>query len=108
MIGPGRSKDLIFTSRQISADEAKALGLINHIYPEDKFRQHVLEYVRQITANSPSAVSAVKQIINATATMDENAALKFEREKAAENVLTRQCIEGITAFLEKRKPDWKS
>ena len=108
LIGPGRSKDLIFTSRQISADEAKALGLINHIYPEDKFMQHVLEYVQQITANSPSAVSAVKQIINATATMDENAALKFEREKAAENVLTRQCIEGITAFLEKRKPDWKS
>lgn len=108
LIGPGHAKDLIFTAREIPADEAKELGLINHIFPDDKFRQHVLEYVKQITANSPSAVSAVKQIIDATASMEENQALKFEREKAAENVLTEQCIEGITAFLEKRNPDWKS
>ena len=108
LIGPGRAKDLIFTARQILANEAKELGFINHIFPEEKFRHHVLEYVKQITANSPSAVSAVKQIINATATMEEKEALKFEREKAAENVLTEQCIEGITAILEKRNPDWKS
>ena len=108
LIGPGRAKDLIFTAREILANEAKELGLINHIFPKEKFKHHVLEYVKQITANSPSAVSAVKQIINATATMDEDEALKLEREKAAENVLTEQCIEGITAFLEKRDPDWKS
>ncbi len=108
LIGPGRAKDLIFTAREISADEAKELGLVNHIFPGENFMSHVVEYVKQITANSPSAVSAVKQIINATASTEEKAALKFEREKAAENVLTEQCIEGITAFLEKRNPDWKS
>jgi enoyl-CoA hydratase/carnithine racemase len=108
LIGPGRAKDLIFTAREISAHEAKELGLINHIFPNTQFMHHVLEYTRQITANSPSAVSAVKQIINAAASMDENQALKFEREKATANVLTEQCIEGITAFLEKRNPEWKS
>ena len=108
LIGPGRAKDLIFTARKISAHEAKAIGLIEHIFPGEKFMHHVLEYIKQITANGPSAVKAVKQIINATATMEEKEALKFEREKAAENILTEQCIEGITAFLEKRNPDWKS
>ena len=108
LIGPGCAKDLIFTSRKISAGEAKQLGLINHIFPDEKFMHRVLDYVKQITTNSPSAVCAVKQIINATATVEEDQALKFEREKAADNVLTEQCIEGITAFLEKRNPDWKS
>ena len=106
LIGPGRAKDLIFTAREISAHEAKELGLINHIFPDTQFMHHVLEYTGQITANSPSAVSAVKQIINATAGMEENQALKFEREKAAENVLTEQCLEGIAAFLEKRVPEF--
>ena len=104
LIGPGRAKDLIFTAREILPDEAKELGLINHVFPKDNFKSHVIEYVKQITANSPSALSAVKQIIDTTAAMDEDEALKFEREKAAENVLSEQCLEGIGAFLEKREP----
>ena len=108
LIGPGRAKDLIFTAREISADEARELGLVNHIFPKEHFKSHVIEYVKQITANSPGAVSAVKYIINAIAAMDENEALKLEREKAADNVLSEDCLEGIGAFLEKRKPRWNS
>jgi enoyl-CoA hydratase/carnithine racemase len=104
LIGPGRAKDLIFTAREILPDEAKALGLINHVFPKATFRSDVIKYVKHITANSPSALSAVKKIIDATASMDEAEALKFESEKAAENVLSEQCLEGIAAFLEKREP----
>ena len=107
LIGPGRAKDLIFTAREISSDEGKELGLINHIFPKENFRSHVIDYVKSITANSPSALRAVKEIINATASMDEAEALAFERKKAAENVLSEQCLEGIGAFLEKRLPKWK-
>jgi enoyl-CoA hydratase len=107
LIGPGRAKDLIFTGREILPDEAKELGLINHIYPKENFRSHVIEYVKRITANSPSALRAVKEIINATVAMDEDDALAFESEKAAENVLSEQCLEGIGAFLEKKPPEWK-
>ena len=107
LIGPGRAKDLIFTGREILPDEAKELGLINHIYPQENFRSHVVDYVKRITANGPSALRAVKDIINATAAMDEDEALVYEREKAAENVLSEQCLEGIGAFLEKRPPRWK-
>ena len=106
LIGPGRAKDLIFTAREITSQEARELGLVNHVFPDERFMRHVFEYAKQITANSPSAVSAVKQIINTTAGMDENEALQFEREKAADNVLNEQCLEGIAAFLEKRKPEF--
>ena len=106
LIGPARAKDLIFTARQVLPEEAKELGLVNHVFPKKDFQAHVIDYVKSITANGPMALRVVKEIIDATLTMNEVEALAFEREKAAENILSRQCIEGISAFLEKRPPQW--
>ena len=106
LIGPARAKDLIFTGRRILPEEALELGLVNHIFPREEFQSHAIEYVKTIIANSPSSLRAAKEIIDETLTMNENEALASEREKAAENILSRQCIEGIGAFLEKRAPKW--
>ncbi len=106
LVGPGCAKDLIFSARQIGAEEAKQLGLVNHIFPKENFRSRVTEYVESITANGPMALQVVKKIIDSTISMDEDQALAFEREKAASNILSGQCVEGITAFLEKRAPKW--
>ncbi len=106
LVGPGCAKDLIFSARKIVAEEAKQLGLVNHVFPKENFRSRVTEYVESITANGPMALQVVKEIIDSTIPMDEDEALAFEREKAASNVLSGQCIEGITAFLEKRTPKW--
>ena len=106
LVGPGCAKDLIFSARKIDAEEAKQLGLVNHVFPKENFRSRVTEYVENITTNGPMALRVVKEIIDSTISMDEDQALAFEREKAASNVLSGQCIEGITAFLEKRVPKW--
>ena len=106
LVGPGCAKDLIFSAREIGAKEAKQLGLVNHVFPKENFRSRVTEYVESITANGPMALQVVKEIIDSTIWMDEDQALAFEREKAASNVLSGQCVEGITAFLEKRAPKW--
>jgi enoyl-CoA hydratase len=106
LLGPGRAKDLIFTGRRILPEEAKELGLVNHIFPRQGFQSHVIGYVKSIIANSPSALRAVKEIVDSTLTMNENEALAFERDRAADNMLSRQCIEGIGAFLERRQPKW--
>ena len=106
LVGPGRAKDLIFSARKIGAEEAKQLGLINHVFPKKNFKSRVTEYVESITANGPMALKVVKEIIDSTIPLDENQALAFEREKAASNILSGQCVEGITAFLEKRPPKW--
>ncbi len=108
LIGPAKAKELIFTARKILPDEAQALGLVSHIFPEEDFVSHVTEYVESITANGPKALAVVKEICDTTFTMAENQALECENEKAAENILSGQCIEGISAFLEKRAPKWKS
>ena len=107
LIGPARAKELIFTARRILPDEAKELGLVSHIFPGEDFIGHVTEYVKSITANAPKALAVVKEICDTTFTMAENQALEFENERAAENILSGQCIEGISAFLEKRAPKWK-
>ena len=106
LIGPGRAKELIFTARKILPEEAKELGLVNHIFPQKNFQTHVIEYVESITANAPMALRVVKEIVDITLTMNDDEALAFERNKAADNILSRQCIEGISAFLEKRQPKW--
>lgn len=106
LVGPGCAKELIFSARKIGAEEAKQLGLVNHIFPKNNFRSHVIEYVESITANGPMALQVVKEIIDSTISMEKEQALAFERDRAASNVLSGQCIEGITAFLEKRRPKW--
>jgi enoyl-CoA hydratase/carnithine racemase len=106
LVGPGCAKDLIFSARKFFAEEAKQLGLVNHVFPKENFQSRVTEYVESITANGPMALKVVKEIIDSTISMDEDKALMFEREKAAANVLSGQCIEGITAFLGKRSPKW--
>jgi enoyl-CoA hydratase/carnithine racemase len=108
LIGPARAKELIFTARKILPDEARALGLVSHIFPAKDFIGQVTEYVQSITANGPKALEVVKEICDTTVTMAEKQALGFENERAAENILSGQCIEGISAFLDKRAPDWKS
>ena len=82
------------------------MDLVNHIFPKENFRSRVTEYVKSITTNGPMALQVVKEIIDSTFALDEDQALAFEREKAASNVLSSQCVEGITAFLEKREPKW--
>jgi enoyl-CoA hydratase/carnithine racemase len=108
LIGPARAKELILTARRILPNEAKELGLVSHIFPKENFQSHAIEYVKRITANGPKALQVVKEICDSTFTMEEAEALKFERQRAAENILSGQCIEGISAFLEKRAPKWTS
>ena len=84
----------------------KNRGPLIYVFPKEDFRLHVAEYAGSITANAPMALQVVKEIVDATGCLDEEQALAVEREKAASNVLSGQCIEGIAAFLEKRAPNW--
>jgi enoyl-CoA hydratase/carnithine racemase len=52
--------DGLKSKRKIGAEEAKQLGLVNHVFPKENFRSHVTEYVKRITANGPMAIQMVK------------------------------------------------
>ncbi len=108
LVGPSRAKELIFSARKFDPAQALALGLVNCVFPSENFMPQILQYVADLTANSPRAIEAVKRIITESIDLPVDVALKLEREQAADTILSGQCIEGIGAFLEKRAPRWTS
>jgi enoyl-CoA hydratase len=106
LVGPGRAKELIFSARKIDSNEALTLGLLNHVFNKGDFVQQLDTYVKSLVANGPQALKSVKQVIDSQMGRSKTDALKIERKAAAANILSSQCIEGISAFLEKRAPKW--
>ena len=107
VVGPGRAKELIFSARKIGPDEALALGLVNHVFAEKDFMKQVGTYVDTLRANGPQALKSVKHIVDAAMNLPEKQALVVEKEQATRNIMSAQCVEGISAFLEKRAPQWR-
>jgi enoyl-CoA hydratase/carnithine racemase len=107
LVGPGRAKELIFSARKIDPNEALALGLLNHVFAKKDFMGQVDTYVDKLMANGPQALKSVKHIVDAAMNIPEKEALVVEKEQATINIMRGQCIEGISAFLEKRAPKWQ-
>ena len=93
LVGAPMAKELIFTARTVDADEALRIGLVNHVVEQMELPHFVIEMAAQITANSPAALLASKEVIDiATANRD---AAKREMEH---NVILRQSEEHRSRF----------
>lgn len=104
LIGPAFSKEIFFTARQFSAEEARIMGLVNRVLPASDLETFVSDYAGMIAANAPLTIRAAKFAIG-QAIKDES-----ERDLARCDELVRACfvsndyVEGRRAFMEKRKP----
>jgi enoyl-CoA hydratase len=96
--------ELLLTGRQMSATEAKEVGLIGHVVPDGEALTKARELAVQIAANGPLAVQAVLKSLRESANLGEQAALANELEIGAPIFLTNDAKEGPTAFAEKREP----
>jgi methylglutaconyl-CoA hydratase len=105
-IGDKRSRDLLLTARLFDAAEAHRLGLVNEVLLPDALDERVRTLAQGLIANSPEALGATKRLIAAQNKAWLDAAIKHAMEANAEARETADFKEGITAFLEKRKPDW--
>jgi enoyl-CoA hydratase len=104
-VGMPRAKELIFSGRRIKADEAYAMGLVCHVYPAAEFMTRVLELAKTISENSLSAISKAKQLMNEfSETMGLNTKLDAEAQTFGQLFGSADQREGMTAFVEKRKP----
>lgn len=108
IVGMGKAKELIFTGDIISAQEAKEIGLVNKVVeqPEDLLPV-AKEMAQKIIGKGPLAVSLAKMAINVGANTDLNSGLLFEKFAQTIAFSTEDRIEGTSAFLEKRKADFK-
>lgn len=108
IVGIGKAKELIFTGDIISAQEAREIGLVNKVVEQpEELLPAAKEMARKIIAKGPVAISLSKAAINVGANTDIYSGLMFERFAQVIAFSTDDRIEGTTAFLEKRKADFK-
>ncbi|GAA4714467.1 enoyl-CoA hydratase/isomerase family protein [Brevibacillus fulvus] len=106
LIGASRALDLNITGRTLTPQEALQIGLVNDVFPQAQTREKVLEYARNIVQSATYAVSNIKLSIMNGIEMPLNVAIRYEGE--LQNLLFRSedAKEGLSAFLEKRQPEW--
>lgn len=104
LIGPARTKELIYTARMIEAEDARAMGLVNQIVEPEEILERTQELAEQIAANAPLTIQVTKESVR-------RVLLHRRPPKAEELILTCYMSddfkEGVNAFLEKRKPQWQ-
>lgn len=103
LVGKGRAKELIFTCDMISADDAFRMGLANHVVPQAELIDYCKAMAGRIMKNGPLAVALAKQAINTGSDTDLDSGLKLEANLFGLSFSTADKMEGMTAFLEKRK-----
>lgn len=100
--------ELVVTGRQVKADEALSWGLVNHVYPADELMDQALEMARLISQKGPLAVRLAKQATQRGQDIDLDNACLLESEVFGLCFSTEDQKEGMSAFLEKRKPVFKA
>jgi len=105
-IGEKQARDLLLTGRLFDAEEAARLGLINEVVPADKLISRARELAAQLLQNSSSSLRATKKLLNDHARAELDAQLEAAIRENAAIRTTSDFREGISAFLEKRKPVW--
>lgn len=105
LIGPGKAKELIYTGRLINAAEAEKIGLVNYVVTKKDLMAEATKLAKKIS-KGPAAINFAKQAINKAFDLDIGQAMKLSSKLYAEVYKTQDSKKGISAYLEKRKPNF--
>ena len=107
LIGEGRAMEMILTGRMITAEEAFSYGIVNFVYNSDDLMDEAIQIANTVGEKSKYAVERAKKSVKAVSEMNLKDGLKLEREMFIDGHNSEDGEEGITAFIEKRKPNFK-
>jgi len=105
-IGEKHARDLLLTGRVISAEEAHRLGLVNEIVPLQDLLARARELATTLADNSPASLAATKRLLRTYSHAELDQQIAAAVDENARIRTTHDFREGVTAFLEKRKPNW--
>ncbi len=108
LIGKSKAMDMCLTGRMMDAEEAERSGLVSRVFALDTFMDEVRKIAAQIASNSRPAVMMNKECVNQALETTLQAGLLFERRQFQSVFATEDQKEGMAAFVEKRKPQWKN
>jgi enoyl-CoA hydratase len=106
LIGEGKAKEMMFTGEPITAKEAEKIGLVNYAVPKDKAYEKAKEIAGKITNYSLSSLSYLKKAIQEGMAKSLEDGLNVEAKYFGKVFETEDVLEGVTAFIEKRKPNF--
>jgi len=104
LVGPAYAREIFYTARQFSAEEALAMGLINRLVPGEELESYVKSYCEMIAANAPLTIRAAKQTIREALKDEARRDMALCERVVAECFASADYAEGRTAFMEKRRP----
>ena len=107
LVGKGMAKELCMTGALISAQEAKEIGLVNKVFPADKLWEETMKTAKVLASKGRFSLMAVKRCIDRGYDLNLRAACGVEIDQFALCMASPDGREGMTAFLEKRKPKFK-
>jgi methylglutaconyl-CoA hydratase len=105
-VGEKQARDLLLTGRIIGAEEALRMGLVNEIVPPENLLTRARELAALLMENSPASLRATKKLLNDHARAELDTQIEASLRENATMRTTADFREGITSFLEKRKPVW--
>ncbi len=107
VIGRRRAMEMLLTGRFISADEAEKFGLVNRLASQDNLAEETRKWALEIAQYSKYVLALGKQAFYEQVDMDESSAYGRAKETMSRNCMAEDAREGMSAFLEKRKPQWR-
>lgn len=102
-----KALEMIYTARLLSAGEAEKMGLITRVYPAGELDEALDKTLSAISANAPLAIRIGRQALAAAEDMELNQALEYLAGRLGDVLETEDAAEGLTAFMQKRDPEWK-
>ena len=107
LVGKGIAKEMILSARWVEAEEAMRIGLVNSVAPEGRLMESAIAMAERIVNNGPIAVTQAKYVINRGLELDLEQALQTESDAYEVCIPTKDRLEALAAFKEKRKPQFK-
>ena len=106
IVGIRKAKELLLTGEMITAEDAKNLNLVNRVVPAEELEEAVAKLASEIAGKSPLVSSSVKRLVNMVTQVDLHTGIELERGAVVRHHQTQDMKEGISAFREKRKPNF--
>ena len=106
LVGKGRAFEILLSGKNINAEDAKSIGLLNKVVPLDKLMPTVINLATLIVKNAPLAISATIKSVNNMDLLSLKEGLLQEQTEFANLFTTEDTCEGLSAFIEKRSPEY--
>jgi len=107
VVGLAKAKELVMLGERITAEEAHKIGLVNRVVPRDKLIEETKAFAKNFVDGPPVALKAAKHALNYATQVPLDVGLKFESEAFGIVLSTKDVMEGVSAFMSKRKPEFK-